>query len=283
MPSANASPPTRSAEYVVPIAAPATAVWQALTDPRELERWFPLTANVVPGIGGEYTLRWRDAHSGDDWPILAWEPQRHLAIGMPKPNGAPGLGHVVTDFKLEERAGTTVLRVVASGFDPDAKWDTFFNGIRRGWRFELRSLRHYLEHHRGRTRIVAWARAHFDAAPDRIWSMLFGPGGWIADAPIDRATDGDRYRLTAPDGTVMSGTVCISDRPTDFAGTIDEMSDALLRLELQPQHSGYQVGIWVAAYDSSADQMDGLQRRWQEALTALAGRPADGPVPSAHP
>ena len=78
-------PNTRSAEYDITIAASVDAVWRALTDPRELERWFPLTARMEPGAGGWFELRWGVVDEGDDWPILVWEPLRRLQIGMPKP------------------------------------------------------------------------------------------------------------------------------------------------------------------------------------------------------
>jgi uncharacterized protein YndB with AHSA1/START domain len=261
---------TRSAEYVVPIAAPADAVWRALTDPRELERWFPLTASVTPGVGGEYVLRWGDVHSGDDWPILAWEPVRHLRIGMPKPPGAPAPPHIITDFELENQGGRTVLRVVASGFDPAARWETFFDGIRRGWRFELRSLRHYLEHHRGEARVVAWARTSFDSTNEEMWSRLFGPGGWVPDRPIDQLGEGDCYRLTAPDGTIVSGTVYIVDRPTDFTGSVDEVNGGVLRVQLEPARAGGDIGLWLGAYGVAPERMQALERGWQTALGSVA-------------
>lgn len=260
----------RSAEYVVPIAAPLQAVWKALTDPRELERWFPFTASVTPGLGGHFTLRWRDVHVGDDWQIFEWEPDRHLRIGMPKPDGAPTPAHVITDFVLEDQGGKTVLRVVASGFDADAKWDTFFSGVRRGWRFELGSLRHYLEHHRGTPRAVAWTRAQFRKSPADMWGAFFGPAGWVADRPVDTLREGDRYRLTSPDGFVLSGTVRIVDRPTDFTGTVDELGNGLLRLQLEPGRAGSQIGLWVAAWGEKPERMAALERAWQEPLEKLA-------------
>ena len=266
--------PLRSAEYVVPIAVPAADVWAALTDPRELERWFPLTAGVAPGVGGSMDLRWGE-HEGEVWPILAWEPLRRLTIGMAKPPGAPAPSHVLTDFVLEDRGSSTVVRVVASGFDADAEWDSFYHGIRRGWRFELRGLRHYLERHRGERRTVAWARSRFDGSYEAMWSALFGSDGWTPGSPVEQARDGDRYRLQAPDGMSISGTVCIVEHPKDFTGTIDELNDAVLRVQLEPTTAGNQAGVWVAAYGVDAERMTSLAASWQRALTALAeGRAA---------
>ncbi|HET6639495.1 MAG TPA: SRPBCC domain-containing protein, partial [Gemmatimonadota bacterium] len=42
-------PATRAAKGEIAIDAPVEVVWKALTDARELERWFPLEARVKPG------------------------------------------------------------------------------------------------------------------------------------------------------------------------------------------------------------------------------------------
>ncbi len=269
---------TRSAEYVVPIAAPPEVVWKALTDPRELTRWFPLTAQVTPGTGGEMRLRWGD-QSGDDMPILVWEPARHLSVGMAKPPESVRNGdepHVVTDFRLEETGGSTVLRVVAHGFDPDAKWDDFFNGIRRGWRYELQSLRHYLEHHRSQDRAVAWVRTPIAVSAERAWATLFGSGGWRADAPIERARRDDRYSVTAPDGTVITGTVVIAEHPRDFTGTAEgaDLNNAFLRMQVDAVGGRLELSLWLEAWGVEPTRLAALQTAWQPALSRLFARAA---------
>src|SRR5579859_910208 len=206
--SPSSSPATpRSAEYVVRIAAPPDVVWRALTDATELARWFPLTASVSPGVGGALTLRWGD-HGMDDLSISVWKPGEHLQVGMPQPSGAP---RVIHDFTIEDHGTSTVLRLVAHGFDPDARWDEFFDGVKRGWRYELESLRHYLEAHRGQDRTVVWVRTPITMGAERAWATLFAAGGWRPDAPIERKRRDDRYAIEAPDGTTLSGTVVISE------------------------------------------------------------------------
>ena len=258
--------PKRMASYEILLDAPPDIVWTALTDPDELERWFALDAAVTAESGGQYVLRWRDRHTGDRWPIVAWEPSRHLAIGMRKPEGAPDPPHIVTDFVLEGRGDRTVLRVVASGFDADAAWSTFFDGVRRGWRFELGSLKHYLEWHRGRDRSVAWAFAPLSMPLDRGWQAVLGPSGWRPNESVDRLSPGGRYALVAPDGTSLSGTVTIVDPPTDFSGTVAEFNNALLRVQLEPARSGSSVTVWLAAYGVDSAHMAALERTWQPAL-----------------
>ena len=56
------------------------------------------------------------------------------------------------EFTLETHQGKTRLRLVHSGFGEGAAWDNELEGITEGWQAELRSLRHYLERHRGQDR-----------------------------------------------------------------------------------------------------------------------------------
>jgi uncharacterized protein YndB with AHSA1/START domain len=257
------APATRSVTLVVPIAAAPRTIWRALTDPAELVRWFSLRASVVPGPGGQMSLRW-DEHSADEMPILAWDPERHLSVGMAKPPGAPPPAQVITDFLIEPHADGryTTLRVVAHGFDADARWDQFFDGIRRGWRHETQSLRHYLERHPGRERHAAWARHRVAGDATIIWSALAGPRRM--------AIDGSRYRWTAPDGTIISGDIRINEPPLDFTGTVDGWRDGLLRIQLEPARGAWDVACWLSAYRVEPDRVMALQSAWQTALDRLA-------------
>ena len=266
--SPSLSPATpRSAEYVIRINAPPDAVWKALTDPRELERWFPLTATVTPGIGGALTLRWGDIGM-DHLPISIWKPGQHLQVGMPQPSHAPRVMH---DFTIEDHGTSTVLRLVAHGFDPDARWDEFFDGVKRGWRYELESLRHYLEHHRGQDRAVAWVRTPVTRSAEHAWATLFAPGGWNPDAAIERKRRGDRYSIEAPDGTMLTGAVVIAEHPRDFTGTVEgsPLNNAFLRVQVEAEPEGTVLGLWLAAWGVPASSVAAIATAWQPALDHL--------------
>jgi uncharacterized protein YndB with AHSA1/START domain len=266
--SHSSSPATpRSAEYVIAIDAPPDAVWRAITDPGELERWFPLKASVRPGVGGVLTLRWDDLGM-DDLSISVWRPGQQLQVGMPQPSGAPRVMH---DFTIEDHGASTVLRLVAHGFDPDARWDLFFDGVKRGWRYELQSLRHYLEHHRGKDRAVAWVRTPIPVGAERAWATLFATGGWKPDAPIEQKRRDDRYLLEAPDGTVLTGTVVISEHPKDFTGTAEgaELNNAFLRTEVVAEPDGLVLSIWLEAWGVPATKLAAIKSAWQPALDHL--------------
>jgi uncharacterized protein YndB with AHSA1/START domain len=273
-PSRSSSPATpRSAEYVIPIAAPPDVVWKAITDPKELERWFPLTASVTPGVGGGLTLRWGNIGM-DELPIFAWKPNQHLQVGMPHPKDAIFAGaapHVIHDFTLEDHGASTILRLVAHGFGADARWDQFFDGVKRGWRYELQSLRHYVEHHRGEDRAVAWVRTPIPSGAERAWATLFADGGWKPDAPIERKRRDDRYSIEAPDGTVLTGTVVISEHPKDFTGTAEgsQLNNAFLRTEVVAEADGLVLSIWLEAWGVPPTKLAAITTAWQPALDHL--------------
>ena len=142
---------TRSIEVELSIRAPVEAVWKALTDADELRRWFPLDARTEPGESGTIAVAWGAAHQGVHR-IKAWETQRHLQMTWFEPTemfgkrpdppqdvvasvfekDPEGAARLLVDYFLESRGGTTVLRLVHSGFSQDAQWDGDFDAHQRG-------------------------------------------------------------------------------------------------------------------------------------------------------
>jgi hypothetical protein len=63
---------------------------------------------------------------------------------------------VTVDWTIESRGGKTLLRVTQSNFMPGQDWEQeYFDSTNYGWGFMLLNLRHYLEHHAGKPRLVA--------------------------------------------------------------------------------------------------------------------------------
>lgn len=242
--------PGRTAEGRVDLDAPADRVWRALTEARELERWFPLEARVEPGVGGSLWMSWRNEY---EWAseIRAWEPGRHLRIswGGPEEAGEPAQ---VTDYFLEGAGGRTVLRVVTSGFPEDASWDDWVEATRKGWIFELESLRHYLERHAGRDRRVIYLRRRVEIGPDAAWSRLFGPDG-LGDRPL-------------------GGEPFDHDPPLQYASVASDPAGALFRASLEPCHGipgTRDVTLWLQAWGADDERMAGLETEWSSLLERL--------------
>lgn len=73
---------------------------------------------------------------------------------------------------------------MSSGFPLDASWDEWVEGTVRGWAYELRALKHYLERHEGQDRRALLLRRRVRLPREEVWSRLTGAGGlaprWIS-------------------------------------------------------------------------------------------------------
>ena len=113
----------RKHEFEIEIAASPDAVWDALTKPEEIIRWFTPEARVEPGVGGKLWLKWGDGGEGAH-EILEWAPGTKLTLGW--------CGQRI-EFSIEGRGGTAKLRLVHSGFSADSKFDDEFEATFGGW------------------------------------------------------------------------------------------------------------------------------------------------------
>lgn len=150
----------------IELAASVDDVWKALTDPQELIKWFPLEARVAPGIDGKIFVSWGPDSQGEG-KITAWEPGKRFAWDERL---------AVIEWTIESRGGTTILRLVQSGFATGAAWeDEWFASTDYGWGFMLAGLRCILERHRGETRLVAWPRIKVSALRNEAYGRLVAP------------------------------------------------------------------------------------------------------------
>ena len=263
---------TRTVEVKLDIAAPVGAVWRALTDARELERWFPLRAEVKPGPGG--AIRWTWA-ADVDWPsrIDIWAAERRLRATYERPATAAGPDEspalLAMDFTLESDQGRTVLRLVHSGFGFGGDWEDEYHGVRRGWGFELRCLRHYLERHAGQDRQVLMLRAPLRQSKQDAWRRLIGPEGLALPDRLATAREGDPWSATLATGEALSGTVLTSAPPHEFGATITELGDGILRAGVENIGSTLEAWLWFAAWNAPGDAFAGLRERWQERMRLL--------------
>jgi len=271
----------RVIETVIEIDAPPEAVWKALTDAQELMRWFPLKAEVKPGPAGSIWMSWGPPWEGGSR-IEIWEPERHLRNrGFIEAEAdqaeLTATSVVAVDYYIESRGGKTVLRLVHSGFEAGSDWDDeLFDGTRRGWQYELRSLRHYLESHHGADRLVAWPRVRVSVPAEEVFRRLLGPEGFLREGKIEGLREGDRYRMRAVTGEVFEGMVVVNELPKDFAGTVRNLNNALLAVRTHEvcghePGAGHEGSIWLSTYGVPQVEVEAFRARWQEVLNRLFG------------
>jgi uncharacterized protein YndB with AHSA1/START domain len=264
---------TRSVEQFIEIDAPVEAVWKALTDALEMTRWFPLQAGENPD--GSVWMAW-----GDDFKftgrVEASEPMRYLRSVPVFPPGVEPPVKMATEIWLETRAGKTVVRLVQSGFLADPNWDGEFDGTRRGWHFQLRGLKLYLERHRGTPRIVAWARRFRQEPADAAWRKLLAADALLAEGSLEGLRPGERFRFRTSQGHVFEGEVHVLIPGREFAGIVENWNHAFLRIQLDdlPLRNYRDVNLWLQAYGVPEAEMRALESEWKALLERLFPAPA---------
>jgi uncharacterized protein YndB with AHSA1/START domain len=261
--------PDRLFEMTLPIHAPRDAVWKALADAREIERWFAPTARSDARAGGRLVWTWGD-HATWDQTIEVCTPVEHLRTRYESgvPDGRGGRQPLFVDFHLEGSGGTTTLRLVHSGFGPGAEFDAEYDGIRGGWPVELRSLRLYLERHRGRDRQLAWAARAVDVPADVAWRRLGGPGG-LAVARLTQLAEGMGYTLDVPGAGTIRGDTLFVPGTREFSGTAENLGGGFFRVHCEHWNGATQVWLWLALYAQPRAQVEAFQRAFDGLLDRL--------------
>ncbi len=260
-----------SIEVTLDIAAPPDRVWSALTDADELTRWFPPTASVTSGEGGEIRLGW-EPELEMSCSIETWTPNKHLrtgwADGVTQEQRETNPIMLYVDYFLEPAGdNATRLRLVHSGFGQGAEWESMYDGIRRGWSCELNSLKHFLERHSNKQReltMIGQAVSDERAA----WDALTGKQGLnFSKRPEDLLTD-DSYSFQTPGEGAFTGRVLLaSDR--DFMGTIAELNDSIFRLGVHSCFGEQQMMIFISAWGVDTGRLGALKDKLNSLLNKL--------------
>ena len=145
---------SRSHETVIDLKATPEEVFRAVTDPEQIVKWFAPEARVDPRVGGEYVFSWGPGMEGKTT-ISAWEPGKHFGTRSERSKAYDGKGRPVetgvvqqicVDYYIESLGGgVTRLRLVQSGFGPEAAWDDEFADTKSGWADFLKKLKELVE------------------------------------------------------------------------------------------------------------------------------------------
>jgi uncharacterized protein YndB with AHSA1/START domain len=132
-------------EAIIP--ASVEDVWNAIATGPGIDSWFMGRSSVEPGPDG--AVRTDMGAFTMDSAITGWEPLHRLAHRSPEdPDG----GFIAFEYLIEGRGqGSTVLRVVTSGFLPGDDWEDEFEAMTLGGAMYFGTLIAYLTHFAGRT------------------------------------------------------------------------------------------------------------------------------------
>jgi uncharacterized protein YndB with AHSA1/START domain len=145
---------SRSQEVIIEIKATPEEVFRAVTEPEGIVKWFGPEARVDPRVGGEYCVSWGPGMEIKST-ISAYDPFTHFG-GYRERSTAYGPGgkqvetgvarKIAVDYYIEAIGdGMTRLRLVQSGFGPEAAWDDEISSITKGWAEFLGKLKEVLE------------------------------------------------------------------------------------------------------------------------------------------
>lgn len=98
-----------------------------------------------------------------------------------------------------------------------------------------------------------------------VWSELLGPTG-LAVRGLGTLAAGDRLAFTVGDRS-FGGDVKYVRYPRNLAGTLEELNDGLLFVEMEPSGGErWSCGVWISAYGVDTEETAALQTQ----LTDLA-------------
>jgi uncharacterized protein YndB with AHSA1/START domain len=122
--------------------------WEAWADPEKIAQWFVDRASGEAKPGG--TMTWFFDQFGYVLPfeVLEAVPGSLYVLKWDPPQGRSG----ILEVRIERRGGSTVVRLIQSGFREDAKWDEEYEGTFSGWQMSLAILKRYLENYFGRSK-----------------------------------------------------------------------------------------------------------------------------------
>jgi uncharacterized protein YndB with AHSA1/START domain len=250
----------RRLEKTIEIAAPVAEVWKALTDPKELVKWFPLEARVTPGVGGKVFLSWGPDCEGEA-EIVTWEPQKKFASKE---------SLALIEWTLEARGGKTLLRIVQSGFFGNEDWENeWFESTSYGWGFMLASLRWALERHPGEDRKVAWPRVKVNVTREEAYRTLLTPGNLFIAGPENILRDGQEYSLKTFAGATFSGRAEFIRPLRGFCISVRELNDALLWFTIEGSPGRIEVQAWLSAFGVPQQELDKFSAQWDSRLKQI--------------
>ena len=258
---------TRQQTHEIVIDAPIEAVWKAIADAEELTRWFVEEAWVEPGVGGSIAISWGGDKS-EPSRIEVWEPNQKLRLALAplKMGKMQHEGTMVNEYTLERRDGKTVLRLVSSGIPDSPEWDGFYNGTDSGWRSFLRTLRHYLEHHRGKPRTTITVVGKLPGSLEDGWARLTGPAG-LGFTPVA----GESFSTQAGPAGAMHGNVVFVKEPGILELTVGELDDSYLAHSMAGAGGSQYVYTILSVYGKSRSEVDAIRAKWQPWLEGVLG------------
>ena len=171
-------------------------VWDAISTGPGLSSWFMGATEVDLDAG---TVRTTMGDFAQESEIVAHEPGRRFSFrGAESPDGR----FFAMEFLVEAReSGSTVLRMVSSGFLPGDDWEDEYEAMLAGGRIHRQTLVEYLAHFAGRPGVAVAAFAPVGDL-DRRWAAMLADLGLTGREAVGQPVVLSPAGLPAVEGVV---------------------------------------------------------------------------------
>jgi uncharacterized protein YndB with AHSA1/START domain len=187
----------------VEIHASPDQVWDAITSGPGVDSWFMGRSEIEPHVGGKASLT-MGGHT-EQSTVTAWEPGRRFAHRSEKnPDGT----FMAFEYLIEGRGGSTVVRLVHSGFLGD-DWEAEYDALTKGDPMYLQKLAAYLNHFAGRTSSYNMLLLGGQVESARVWQAYRSVLG-LSGSPAN----GDRVHIEIDGLAPADGVVEFTSLPT---------------------------------------------------------------------
>ena len=245
--------------HIVEAEVPGTPeeVWRAIATGPGITAWF-VPSEVDGREGGEVVSHLGSSPDMDSrGRITAYDPPSRFAY-VERWDDVD----FASEFLVEARGGTCVVRIVSSGFGEGEEWDRTIEGLDRGWRAFLDNLRIYLERFPGApcSQVVADVHRPGEEPADVLRSLMAALG--MPDAP-------------AVGDALSSG----GDAPS-FSGVVERVGveevafrtdDGLVLVTSFPWEGGSMARLQAYLYGAgAAEGAARIEPAWRDWISGLA-------------
>jgi uncharacterized protein YndB with AHSA1/START domain len=271
--------PDRSSRHSLGLKASPAEVYQALTEPDALQRWFVSEASIDLRPGGEF--RWVFGRPGDAAAAPFVTSGRCLAIAKQELLRLKALIEDLEteiEFRIDPWRDGAILTVTHAGFPGDEEWDDTFSAIDRGWQTELHVLKLYLERGRGLTRLIERHERRLESTAEEMFDCFTTPAGlagWLADRAAVDASPGGELRLEW-NGRGVSGHFAVCDPDRFLLMTWEEEPPSLVRVWIGEEDGTVELKVDHIRFTAGGEAGDPFD--WEAALDRLGASARVGRV-----
>lgn len=243
-------------------------VWEAWTDPIKIAQWFVDRATGEPRVGTTYTWFFDKFNYTMPYEVLEAIPEERFSLYWSGAGAAYPPG--IIEVNIEREAGITVVRLVNSGFQEDAKWDEEYQGVVSGWQMALAILKHYLENYFAQPKTLIFVMRPAQFSYEQLmpfYTTVAGLAQWLTTSGTIGESS-QRCELALRDGGKLHGRVLAISR-REVALSWDEIHGTIELKAFSMGPGKRMVGIRGLGWSMDPARAKEIEDRMESALERL--------------